>query len=167
MNTKNAAIGILVIILVAAIGVYFWQADSFDKPTEADVRTLVEEFGGKLKNVPLTGEEDTVREAIRKEYAGYLTPELLAEFEKEPHEAPGRLTSSPWPEKIEITKVWPVGHASVVDGEVVYLTSEEVTASTSSPQASGEAYREKISLAVQKRGPKLLIADYDLVPTAE
>lgn len=158
MSTKNAAISVLAVALLTVLGVYFWQSGSFNKPSEADARALVQEFGTKLKNVPLTGEEQAVRDAIRKEYSAFLTPELLASFQGEPHDAPGRLMSSPWPEKIEITKVWPIGQAFVVDAEIVYLTSKEVA-------EGGEAYREKISLAVQKRGPKLLIADYDVVPT--
>ena len=94
--------------------------------------------------------------------SGFLHSELVffVHAGVRPTEAPGRLISSPWPEKIEIATVWKVGQAFVVDGEVIYLTSEEVA-------EGGEAFREKISVALEKRGPKLLIADYDLVPVSE
>jgi len=157
---KEKIVTAIILLAVLIGGIVLWQRGYFNAADEQDASRLVEDFGANLKAVSLTGAEEDVRDAIRQEYADFVTPELLARFVAEPAEAPGRLISSPWPEKIEIATVWKVGQAFVVDGEVIYLTSEEVA-------EGGEAFREKISVALEKRGPKLLIADYDLVPVSE
>ena len=41
----------------------------------------------------------------KKNYGDYITPELLAKWQGDPQNAPGRMTSSPWPDRIEISNI--------------------------------------------------------------
>ncbi|HOQ09731.1 MAG TPA: copper amine oxidase N-terminal domain-containing protein, partial [Syntrophomonadaceae bacterium] len=69
---------------------------------QAVVSKLVADFGQRLKNVSLLAPDDVVTKSIKENYAEYVSPELLAQWQKDPANAPGRLTSSPWPERIDI-----------------------------------------------------------------
>jgi hypothetical protein len=69
------------------------------------VREIVERFGQRLRNVSVLGPPEVVRETMRREYDELVTPELLQRWLQDPRSAPGRLTSSPWPERIEIIRI--------------------------------------------------------------
>jgi hypothetical protein len=69
---------------------------------ERAVRDVVAQFGQRLRNVSLLGPRHVLESSIRREYAPYVTKELLDAWLADPAKAPGRLTSSPWPETIEI-----------------------------------------------------------------
>jgi hypothetical protein len=43
-----------------------------------------------------------IEKSMDENYGGYVTPELMKKFLSDPENAPGRLASSPWPDRIEI-----------------------------------------------------------------
>ncbi|MBX5477046.1 MAG: hypothetical protein IRZ18_08000 [Clostridia bacterium] len=114
---------------------------------EADaqaVRTLVEGFGQQLQNVSLLAPEDVVSKAMEENYSEFVSPELLAEWQRDPAKAPGRLTSSPWPDRIEIKSIEKRSESSYeVKGDVIEVTSVEKA-------NGGVAARRPITLVATK-----------------
>src|SRR3989338_9866599 len=100
MNQKML-IGAAIIILLLLVLFRPWYAPIADK---AAVRSAVEEFGLKLKSVSLLAPPETLRSEIRANYADLVAPELLENWLREPSRAPGRETSSPWPERLEMKR---------------------------------------------------------------
>ncbi len=92
---------------------------------EAEARAVASEFVSQLKNVSLAAESDALAAAIEQYYAPYVTDELLAEWLDDPQSAPGRETSSPWPDRIFIKQVAPQGETFVINADVLYMTSVE------------------------------------------
>ena len=74
-----------------------------DGEHEGDVRSTVAAFGNQLNSVsPLAADASA---QIRRAYGPYVSERLLMRWTAFPEEAPGRMTSSPWPEHIEIETV--------------------------------------------------------------
>lgn len=121
---KTATIGILVILVILAGVAYYTLGGKAD---ERAARELVEAFGLQLKNVPLTAEEEMVQESIGDYYAPYVMQDLLTAWITSPDQAPGRATSSPWPDHITVTSLTEQGAGYVVNGDVVLMTSVEVS----------------------------------------
>ena len=133
MDFKNPAT--LSILLLVAVGgavlfaaAYYGQfygrdgtpfTDDSAKPAE-----LVVEFGEHLKKVSLLAPSDVVAKTMDEEYAEFVLPETLESWKNAPQSAPGRLTSSPWPDHIEISTSTPTEGGYRVDGVVVELTSD-------------------------------------------
>jgi hypothetical protein len=120
---------------------------------EAAVKTVVASFGERLKNVPLAGSSELVRAAIQKEYVPYVAPALLERWLEDPARAPGRETSSPWPERIDIKSIQKVGDYYEIEGEIVYMTSAEVT-------NGGDAGRAPVFLTAAFLENQWRIAEY-------
>lgn len=94
---------------------------------EATVRSVVEAFGRQLQKVPLLAPEDILRETMKEQYSDYVTPELLAAWQADPANAPGRAVSSPWPDRIEIGAVERLTEdAYQVEGKIIEVTSVEL-----------------------------------------
>ena len=111
---KKEIIPVLIVMLLL-LSACSPASDSYDSETAirngdvvmqntetAEVTALVEGFGAKLKSVYLTSPPEIVRQDITEHYGDYVHSELLMEWVNDPQIAPGRLTSSPWPERIEI-----------------------------------------------------------------
>lgn len=125
-------------------------------PDSAVVRAVVEEFGKRLKSVPLQAAPDQIRAAIIEQYADYVSPELLAVWVVEPSLAPGRLTSSPWPDRIEIREIQEEGDGRyAVTGYVVEVTSAEFGTEEA-------AVKLPIALELEKEGDDWLITNVSL-----
>lgn len=92
---------------------------------EGQVEAVIEKFGEHLKNVSLVADPDTVASAIEREYSPYVTEALIDRWLKDPLHAPGRETSSPWPERIEIVSMEKVGDYYEVVAKVISMTSVE------------------------------------------
>lgn len=104
---------------------------------------LVNIFGKKLKNVPLLANKDILVKSIKDNYSNYVTKRLLVEWIKDPTKAPGRLTSSPWPDRIEIINITKVDKNTYkVKGEIIEITSSEIA-------YDGIAARRSITLIVK------------------
>ncbi|MDO9065494.1 MAG: hypothetical protein Q7U96_00220, partial [Chloroflexota bacterium] len=85
----------------------------------------MERFGRKLRMVSLQSPNTGVE--IREQYSEFVSAELLQRWISDPSLAPGRITSSPWPDRIEIasiTKKEPGQY--IANGFVVEVTSLEV-----------------------------------------
>lgn len=95
-------------ILIVCLGIFLFGCMN-DKDQSAEdksaVTSLVEQFGQKLQMVSLLAPADTVRQVMQEQYSAYVTPDLLAKWQSDPQNAPGRLTSSPWPDRIEISSL--------------------------------------------------------------
>lgn len=117
---------------------------------------LVEEFGARLNDVALAAPESLVVGQIRDAYAAVVTDGLLEAWIADPRSAPGRLTSSPWPERIDVRSVTTLDAGTCrVDAEVVYVTSTEMT-------TGGAAYREPVGITLRQNG-ELKISGYEAV----
>ncbi|KND47119.1 MAG: hypothetical protein AB199_01665 [Parcubacteria bacterium C7867-004] len=118
-----------------------------DGQHEGDVRTLIGAFGNQLNTVSLLSPE--AAEDIRKAYGPYATPELVEAWAADPATAPGRLTSSPWPDHIEIASVIMTPPDSyAVEGEIMLVTS------------SGDAGSVPVSFTVARVADRYLITSY-------
>jgi len=130
---KKILIILLIVFLVVVIcaGVYFWKQLNQVKNHEADelaVRTLVKNFGNALKNVSLLS--PTVSQDIETNYKDFVAPELLTQWKENPSKAMGRLTSSPWPDNIEIGSIQQFGSGGYdVSGKIIDMTSTGMSGS--------------------------------------
>ncbi len=116
---------ILFVALVLLLGTFAYM--QYQGGGVAGARSVVEQFGTALKNVPLSGSGEIARQAIQENYESYVTPELLEQWQADPSTAPGRQTSSPWPERIEIVSTAEQSESFVVQGNIVLMTSVEET----------------------------------------
>ena len=123
--------------------------------TEEDkiaVAVLVESFGNKLQQVSLLAPPEDLKKSMEDNYGRYLTSELLAEFLNDPDNAPGRLTSSPWPDRIEITSTEKTSEGLYkVAGTIIEVTSTE-------QGTENAAAKRPITLDVKKVDGKWLIS---------
>jgi hypothetical protein len=87
---------------VLAAGAFsFKQEDEHEKA----ISELIRDFGSKLKHVSLLAPEDIVKASMQENYGDYVSPALLAQWENDLQNVPGVVTSSPWPERIEIVDI--------------------------------------------------------------
>lgn len=118
-----------------------------DGEREGDVRTLIGAFGNQLDTVSLFAPD--AAEEIRAAYGPYATPELIDAWIADPMRAPGRLTSSPWPDHIDITSVTMTSPTSyMVEGTIALVTS------------GGDAGTVPVSITVEEREGRFLITAY-------
>jgi len=87
---------------------------------------VVEQFGRQLRMVSLLAPEEDLKQSIRDHYGEYVTGELLEAWLNDPSAAPGRLVSSPWPDRIEIGEITAApGDSCEVTGEIIEITGDE------------------------------------------
>ncbi|MFA5087335.1 MAG: hypothetical protein WC470_03490 [Candidatus Paceibacterota bacterium] len=150
---KNKIIyAVILIIIAAAIGgwVYYQQA-SKNISDKAQAQAVVVAFGKKMQNVPLAGTKEIAATAIQNNYADYVAPQLLNAWIYDPTKAPGRLTSSPWPDRIEISSIAKNRDGDyIVIGNVVEITSVEV-------ENGGIADKYPILIGLKKINDKWMI----------
>jgi hypothetical protein len=95
------------------------------KISDVNVVEVVEGFGSKLQAVDLLS--PNMAEEISREYSEFISPDLLAKWISNPTLAPGRLVSSPWQERIDISSVSRVtDNEYLVSGEIIEVTSFEL-----------------------------------------
>ncbi len=128
------------------------QTTTSNAAEEAEIRDLVENFGKRLQDVSL--QSPSAPQEMQKQYSAFVSPTLLEMWKDNVSKAPGRIVSSPWPDRIEITTLVKEGSDRyVMTGMVVELTSAEVV-------GGGAAAKIPVRIAVQK-GPKgWLITEY-------
>ena len=127
------------------------QADS----DEAAVMKLVSDFGSKLKNVSLLAPAEAVKNSLQENYGGLASPALLAKWQNDPDNAPGRAASSPWPERIDITVVEKLSDSSYeIKGEIITMTSVEMV-------NGGVAGKKPVILEAEKIDNRWLITSYE------
>lgn len=127
-NGVKIFIAIAVLFLAAAVatGAYFYQKSIDQKNAkaaeEAAVRSLIENFGQKLKNVSLLSM--TASDDIEQNYKDFVSSDLLNRWKTEPFSAPGRETSSPWPDSIVVGEIHQQNqNAYEASGKIINMTS--------------------------------------------
>jgi|GEM_PF-695708 len=125
-----------------------------DGEHEGDVRALVQSFSNQQDNVSLLAPD--AAETIREVYTPYVASALIDAWAADPLNAPGRLTSSPSPDYIDIQSVTKLDTGIYeVTGEVVLVTN------------IGEAGRIPVSITVETIEGRLLITRYVESETGE
>lgn len=137
--------GILALVL-ALISVVLYMNDGFGLNSSSSARTAVEEFGLQMQTVSLL--ETDASSTMASAYGSLVTSDLLQRWQTDPENAPGRLTSSAYPDRIEISTIAKQGRGYIVQGEVVMMTS------------TGEAGRTPVILQVIPQDGEWLIAVY-------
>jgi hypothetical protein len=124
------------------------QTDAVDKQS---VTNLVDNFGKKLQLVSLLASEDVVKKSMKENYGDLVTPALLAKWQSDPQNAPGRVASSPWPDRIKILSANKSSNDTYeVKGEIIEVTSTEKV-------SGGVAAKRPITCMVKKSGKNWLI----------
>lgn len=127
-----------------------------DEANEQAVRDTVLGFGEKLQTVSLLAPKDILEKSMIENYGEFVSLELTAKWISDPQNAPGKLTSSPWPDRIEILEIKKASKASYnVKGEIIEITSTEQT-------SGGIAAKRPINIVVKKVDNKWLIDDVNL-----
>lgn len=144
----------LLILALAALA----SAYVLSRPTPSNDRTqeasaLVKEFGTHLKEVPLLADPATLSASMDTAYSPYVAPELLALWKADASVAPGRLTSSPWPERIEVASA-----TKQEDGS--YQVEANVIEVANGSNGTEEVSRYPASVKVEERAGKLLITSF-------
>jgi hypothetical protein len=113
---------------------------------------LVQNFGKSLQTVSLLAPD--AAQQLQKQYSDFVTPSLLETWMSDVTKAPGRMVSSPWPDRIEITNL-AVDDSDkyVITGFVVEVTSVELV-------NGGAAAKIPIRIVIQKDQGHWLITDY-------
>lgn len=97
-----------------------------DKLNEEKITSLVEDFGAKLKNVSLLAPKDNLEKSMKENYSEYVVDKLIDKWLEQPVDAPGRLVSSPWPDRIEILNINKISETEYeVEGQIIEVTSSE------------------------------------------
>lgn len=163
MSRKLVLIVIFLIVVGLSYFAYRFLVSNFqqksvnivevEKTAEVNqVRHLVENFGKRLQLVSLQSPD--VSQEIQKEYSEFVSPALLKVWMNAPSKAPGRIVSSPWPDRIEITSLTKEeGEKYVINGYVVEITSVEVV-------NGGAAAKIPVHIVVQKEQGHWVITEY-------
>lgn len=151
----------VVFVLPVALGLMTSPLDNDTYANGGDkaaVVSAVEGFGKKLQTVSLQAPKDMVAKSIQENYSEFVTQALIAEWFDEPLKAPGRATSSPWPERIEILSAERLSKDEYeVKGNIIEITSVEKV-------NGGAAAKRPITLVVKKIDERWLI---DALTTGE
>jgi hypothetical protein len=154
MNTLKLVIGIIIVVVIAVVAYALIRPHSAGGADQAAVRDTVERFGTEMQQVSLLAPPADVRAAMEADYGSLVSPTLLAQWEADSANAPGRLTSSPWPDHIDIDAVTAQADGTyVVQGSVVEMTSNEV-------EHGGEADEYPVSLTLANQDGAWVITAY-------
>jgi membrane-bound inhibitor of C-type lysozyme len=116
------------------------------------IKKVVSGFGSRLQRVSLLASDAS--HTIAQVYAPYVTPQLLSQWTKDPSDAPGRTTSSPWPDHFIINHIQPSGVGYMVNATLVLMTSNEI-------EHGGNAGTKNVQMMLTKRKGKWRILSYD------
>ncbi|HRH31663.1 MAG TPA: hypothetical protein PK950_03275 [Candidatus Paceibacterota bacterium] len=120
-------IAIIALVVIAAGAVWYATKPKYASNLvggEYAVAGITNAFGANLKMVSLTAEPALIAESMDRQYKPFVTEKLLADWKADPTKAIGRLTSSPYPDKIEIASVSKVSKKSyVVTGNVIEVAT--------------------------------------------
>ncbi len=168
IRNKNLLYWVLGAILIIGIGTFvFHKNKQTDQPSaanstteEQEVRAVVEKFGSRMKNIALLSEASA--EDIRKQYEGIASEELITFWQQDITKAPGRWTSSPWPDRIEIQEMTKTEDGAYdVQGMVIEVTSAEET-------TGGVASQYQIAIRLRNRDGAWIITGYNsIVPVRQ
>lgn len=136
-----------VVLVGAAIATYFLAGWPTALEDEDAARAVVEEFGTRLQKVSVLADKTMAADAIAREYGDLVAPALLTEWQNDPTQAPGRVTSSPWPDHIQITSVERESRSRyLIEGDIVEVSNEGGMSGV-----VAEAVRRPVSISVEKQ----------------
>lgn len=125
MSGRHLTILAAVVLVGAAVATYFLAGWPTALEDEDAARAVVEEFGKKLQNVNILADKTMAADAIVREYGPLISPALLSQWQNDPTQAPGRITSSPWPDHIQITSLDRENRSRfVIEGDIVEVSNE-------------------------------------------
>jgi hypothetical protein len=111
---------------------------------EIAIKSLVEAFGKMLQRVSLLAPKAKVIQSIQENYSAYVSPTLLEKWKNRPQSAPGRMVSSPWPDRIEVLSITKRSKNEYeVKGQIIEITSMEKV-------GGGYSSKKGITLEVKK-----------------
>jgi len=113
----------LILLIITGSAVYYMQRAPNRAKDMSEVSTLVTSFGNYEKSISPLGPTETVESDIQQSYGQFITNNLLQQWRADPSHAPGRLTSSPWPDHIVVDSITPQGSGYAVSGHIVMMTS--------------------------------------------
>ena len=119
---------------------------------EVEIKTLVENFGMRLQDVSLQA-PDAAQE-IQQQYSDFVSPTLLESWIQDTSKAPGRLVSSPWPDRIEITTL------SQAEPDRYEMTGYVIEVTSTEAGNGGAAAKIPIRIVVQRELGSWLITEY-------
>jgi hypothetical protein len=92
---------------------------------EQFVHQAVSDFGGCLKSVKLDVPKQGTITAMERGMKRLITDRLYRAFVQDSSKIPGRITSSPWPDSIQIDSMQKLDDTSyTVSGEIILMTSD-------------------------------------------
>ena len=138
----------LILLIVTGASVYYIQRAPNRSRDIAQVTQLVTTFGASQKSISPVGPATSTSHDIQSGYGPLVTSQLLEQWEADPAHAPGRLTSSPWPERIVIDSISPQGAGYSVSGHTI-MTSE-----------TGESSQVPVVMLVVRENAEWKIAVY-------
>lgn len=128
------------------------EGDAADADKQA-VMQLVEQFGNKLRDVSLTASKKQVEKLMHEHYGEYVTQELIGSWLEDRENAPGRLTTNPWPARIDISSVEKTSEDEyTVNGRIMEVAFNNIAAT------------RPILLKVTRTGERWLIRHAELGP---
>lgn len=156
MNETSSRMWLWILGAIVVIAVIWavWSYNSAPNTSSTDRATisqLVTDFGNQMQSVSVLAPDAS--STIASAYELYVTPALLSQWEGDPRNAPGRQTSSPWPDHIEITDITPSASSYIVSGDIVLMTS------------TGEAGRQHFIATVVSENNQWYIADFTMAST--
>lgn len=120
---------------------------------EQFVHQAVSDFGGCLKSVELDVPRQDIIAAMGRGMKRFISDRLYREFVQDTSKIPGRITSSPWPESIQIDSMQKIDNASyLVSGKIILMTSDALA-------QGGNAGETPITLTVKNVSGTWLIDD--------
>ncbi len=143
---RRITVGILAIIIVL-VGALLIKNGGFGIDPASSARTVVEEFGAQQQKVSLL--EPQASSTMAEAYGPFVAPDLLAHLQADLDRAPGRRTSSPYPDHIDITTITKQGAGYIVSGSVVHMS------------ATGESGRTPVIMQVIPHEGRWIIAAYE------
>ena len=132
--------GVLFVILLFLNG-------GFGPSSESAARAALTHFGTEMQKVSLLSPDAS--STLASTYGDLVASELLAKWQRDPEHAPGRLTSSPYPARIEILSSARQGTGYVFTARVIMETS------------SGEAGSVPVVVYLTPRGNQWIVTSYD------
>ncbi|MEK9160482.1 MAG: hypothetical protein AAB440_00390 [Patescibacteria group bacterium] len=149
------AVGGTLLFSIAYYG-HFYGADGTPLTDDSmPPEVVVEAFGNRLKDVSLLALPVLTAAAMDTYYAPYVASETLDTWKQNPESAPGRLTPSPWPERIDVGTTTREENTAQVEGVIVEYTSEIAA-------YGGQAIGYPVVVTLERRAEGWKITSFEL-----
>ncbi len=151
-------VGVIVLLLLAVVAGFYLRKETPHQSTtvsnadDSAIRSRMQEFGTKFKSVSLLAPDATKQ--IADTYGPYASAELIAQWQKDPSLAPGKQTSSPWPERLDVVSVSPEGP----DG---YLVEANVIEMVNGPSGTEPVGVYAVGMRVEKPADTWIITEFE------